>query len=135
MPSCRPSPWALSATRSSRRFARHREAWRAFDADCIRTDNVVAEQEGREVTEADEAAWSAANQFEEDAFDALVTLPPVTVAGMRAAIEYFAEFESDCIPGSTEKFLSALLKSPLLAVWPLALKHDGRRFTLAAVLF
>ena len=87
------------------------------------------------LTEAEEAAWSAANQFEEDAFDALVTLPPVTVAGMRAAIEYFAEFESDCIPGSTEKFLSALLKSPLLAVWPLALKHDGRRFTLAAVLF
>jgi hypothetical protein len=39
----------------------------------------------------------------------------MTVAGMRDAIEYFAEFEPDCIPGSIEKFLSALQKSPRLA--------------------
>jgi hypothetical protein len=94
---------------------RHKEAWRAFDTACSRTDNVVAEEEGREVTEADEAAWSASNAFEEEVFEALVTLPPETVAGMRAVIEYFVDFELDIIQGGPAKFLSALLQSPLLA--------------------
>jgi hypothetical protein len=90
-------------------------AWRAFGPACSRTDDVVARNEGREVTEADEAAYVAANAAEESAFEALITLPPVTVAGLRAAINYFAEFEADCIPGATDKFLTALLGSPVLA--------------------
>jgi hypothetical protein len=94
---------------------RHKGAWEAFGATCSRTDHVLAEQEGREVTEADEAAWRAANELEEDVFEALVTLPPVNVAGMRAVIEYFVDFELDCIPDGPSKFLSALLQSPLLA--------------------
>jgi hypothetical protein len=57
---------------------------------------------------------SAANELEEEVFVALVTLPPVTVAGMRAVIEYFVDFELDCIPDGPSKFLSALLQSPLL---------------------
>jgi hypothetical protein len=63
---------------------RHNAAWKAFGDTCPRTDNVVAESEGREVTEADEAAWSTANEAEEDAFEALITLPPVTLAGLRS---------------------------------------------------
>jgi hypothetical protein len=95
---------------------RHHEAWRAFDASCPFSDDVVAEREGREVTEADEAAYEAANETEERAFEALVTLPPVTLPGFRAAVHYFIEFETDCIPGATEKFLTALLASPLLSI-------------------
>jgi hypothetical protein len=95
---------------------RHHEAWRAFDAACPWTDDVVAKREGREVTEADEAAYEAANETEERAFEALVTLPPVTLPGFRAAVHYFLEFEIDCIPGATDKFLTTLLASPLLSI-------------------
>jgi hypothetical protein len=95
---------------------RHREAWRAFDAACSRTDNVVAEQEGRDVTDADEAAYDAANQSEVEAFDAFITLPPATVPGVRAAMTYFIEFETDLIPHAGERFVAALLKSPVLSI-------------------
>jgi hypothetical protein len=95
---------------------RHHEAWRAFGATCRRTDSVVARNEGREVTEADEAAWTAANDAEEEVFEALITLSPVTIPGLRAAVHYFIEFETECIPGATDKFLSALLASPLLSI-------------------
>jgi hypothetical protein len=95
---------------------RHHEAWRAFGATCSRTDNAVARDEGREVTEADQAAWTAANEAEKEAFEALITLSPVTKPALRAAVHYFIEFETECIPGSTDKFLSALLASPLLSI-------------------
>jgi hypothetical protein len=95
---------------------RHNEAWRAFGATCRRTDSVVARNEGREVTEADEAAWTTANEAEEEAFEALLTLPPVTMPGLRAAMHYFIEFETECIPRATDKFLTALLASPLLSI-------------------
>jgi hypothetical protein len=51
-----------------------------------------------------------------DAFDALITLPPAPVAGMRAALTYFIEFETDLIPDAGERFAAALLKSPVLSV-------------------
>jgi hypothetical protein len=66
------------------------------------------------VTEADEAAWSAANEVEEEAFKALINLPSATIAGMRAAIRYFVEFETDGIDGAPERFLTAMLASPVL---------------------
>jgi hypothetical protein len=95
---------------------RHNAAWKAFGDTCPRIDEVIARNEGREVTDADEAAYEAANQYEEDAFEALITLPPVTLPGFRAAVHYFIEFETDCIPGATDKFLAALLASPVLAI-------------------
>jgi hypothetical protein len=93
---------------------RHNAAWKAFGDTCPRTDNVVAESEGREVTEADEAAWSTANEAEEDAFEALITLPPVTLAGFRAAVHYFIAFDTEGIDGASDRFLAALLASPIL---------------------
>jgi hypothetical protein len=93
---------------------RHIETWRAF-GDSPRIDEVIAANEGREVTEADEAAYEAANQTEVDAFEALIALPPVTLAGMRAAMHYFIEFETDGIEGAPERFLTALLASPVLS--------------------
>jgi hypothetical protein len=40
----------------------------------------------------------------------------VTVAGMRAAIEYFIDFDQGCMSKARGAFLAAMLKSPLLAV-------------------
>jgi hypothetical protein len=39
----------------------------------------------------------------------------VTVAGMRAAIEYFIDFDQGCMSKARGAFLAAMLKSPLLA--------------------
>jgi hypothetical protein len=90
---------------------RHNDAWRAFGGTCRGIDGVVARNEGRQVTEA---AWSAANEVEEEAFEAFVNLPPATIAGMRAAMRYFIEFETDGIDGAPERFLTAMLASPVL---------------------
>jgi hypothetical protein len=95
---------------------RHNEAWRAFGDACPRVDDVVAENEGRKVTEADEAAYKAASAAEDDAFEDLLTLPPVTMPGLRAAVHYFLKFETESIPGATDRFLTALLASPLLSI-------------------
>ena len=49
-------------------IARHRELWQAFEAACHRTDSVLAEQQGREVTQDDEVT----NDAEEIALDKLL---------------------------------------------------------------
>jgi hypothetical protein len=95
---------------------RHNEAWHAFNAACLLTDEIVAKRVGREVTEADEAAWSAALQAEEDAFEALIALPPVTIPGFRAALNYFNGLDTDGIEGASGRLLTALLASPILAI-------------------
>jgi hypothetical protein len=95
---------------------RHNEAWRTFGDVCPRIDDVRARMEGREVTESDEVAWKAANDAEEDAFEAFITLPPITVAGMRAAMNYFIEFETDGIVDAPDRFLTTMLASPVLAI-------------------
>jgi hypothetical protein len=96
---------------------RHNEALRAFTAVCPRTDDVVAREEGREVTDEDEAAWAAASAAEEEAFEAFAAVSPVTRPGLRAAIHYFLEFDLHFLPaGSTDSFLTALLASPLLTI-------------------
>jgi hypothetical protein len=96
-------------------IALHREAARAFDAVIGLSDEVAAQNQGREVTEADEAAYVAAHEAEAEARAALVSTAPQTLAGMRAAIEYLAHVERGCVPESSGAFLTTLLKSPLLA--------------------
>ena len=95
---------------------RHNKAWRAFDNACPGVDNVIARREGREVTEADQAAFEAVNDAEEDAFEAFLTLSPATMPGLRAAVHYFLQLDTEGIPGATDKFLTALLASPLLSI-------------------
>jgi hypothetical protein len=90
---------------------------RAFTAECPRIDEVVARDEGREVTDEDAAAWAAASAAEEEAFEAFAAVSPVTMPGLRAAIHYFLEFDCHSLPpGSTDSFLTALLASPLLRI-------------------
>jgi hypothetical protein len=69
------------------------------------------------ITEEDEAAWAAALEIEQEAFEAFTTLPPVTMPGLRAAVHYLLKFDAQFMPeGSIDDFLTALLDSPLLAI-------------------
>jgi hypothetical protein len=91
---------------------RHRETLPAFEDALKRTDELVARNEGREVTQADLDADAAAGRAESDALDALLALPPVTPAGARAAIEYLTAHEGGY---HVEAYRPTLLESPLLA--------------------
>jgi hypothetical protein len=114
-PSC-PLRLSLPASKSILSSRRSSAITRRGAHSCPRIDECVAKNEGREITEADEAAWTAANEAEEEAFEALITLSPITMPGLRAAVHYFIEFEAKCISGATDKFLTALLASPLLSI-------------------
>jgi len=94
---------------------RHKTAWRAFSDACGLTDEVLAEEEGREVTEADEAAHEAAEEAERDAFYEAIGMAPVTAAGMRALLEYAIELEDGGGEVLWGDLGATLLKSPLLA--------------------
>lgn len=94
---------------------RHRTCFVTFCEAIERTDNVLADQEGRKVTEADHAAYRAASRIEADALDALLATEPRTKAGARAALEHLIEYDADCVPEACAAFLPALLKSPVLA--------------------
>jgi len=93
---------------------RHKTAWRAFSDACGLTDEVLAEEEGREVTEADEAAHNAAEEAERDAFYEAIGMAPVTVAGMRALLEYAIELEDGGGEVLWIDLGATLLKSPVL---------------------
>ena len=109
---------AITSTDDDPIFAaieRHKQLFRIFCDLSNRTDEVAAEEEGREVTEADEAALDAASEAEMGAADELVATPPVTVAGMRAAIEHLVRYDAGCEPVALGRFLATLLESPVLA--------------------
>jgi hypothetical protein len=57
---------------------RHKLAFDTFCATCSRTDDVLAQEQGREVTEADEAAYAAANDAEDEAIETLIQTAPTT---------------------------------------------------------
>ena len=94
---------------------RHKEAFRIFADACTLIDKVAARNDGRQITEADESAYDAASLAEEKALDGLFEKLPTTREGLRAAIEWLAEYDRGGIPETSGEFLAALLKSPLLA--------------------
>ncbi len=94
---------------------RHKAAERAFIRTCDLTDRVRAEQEGREVTEADEAAWDLARGVEEAAVQALIETAPTSKAGARAAIEWLAYYDRGYEFRHVGQFAMTPLLSPVLA--------------------
>ncbi|MGJ0535561.1 hypothetical protein [Methylocystis sp.] len=94
---------------------RHKAAERAFIRTCDLTDEARAEQEGREVTEADEAAWDSAREVEEAALQALIDTAPTSKAGARAAIDWLADYDRGCALRHVGQFAMTLLHSPVLA--------------------
>jgi hypothetical protein len=97
-------------------IARHQEAFRTLGDVCPRIDEVVAEREGREVTEADKAAYEAACAAEMRAGDVFINMTPRTAVGMHAAIEWFSYYQKGLLEEGVELFFDALLQSPVLSL-------------------
>lgn len=93
---------------------RHKAAWRGFMLTCDLADEVRAQQEGREVTEADTAAYEAASCNAAAAFEALIGTVPTSTAGARAAVAYLVEYDHGCVPQNSGRYLATLLRSPVL---------------------
>jgi hypothetical protein len=82
---------ALTAPSDDPVFAaieRHKAAYARFCDACGLADTIVAKNEGREVTDADEAEREAADTAEAEALEALLDCPLSTPAGSRAMLEY-----------------------------------------------
>lgn len=94
---------------------RHRNAWKAFEAVCQITDEILAKRQGRAVTQEDEDAYEAARAAEESDLDNLLATVPTTKAGARAAIEHLLGYERGCPPRAAGEFAATLLRSPVLA--------------------
>jgi hypothetical protein len=87
----------------------HRNAHRRFERAVEATDDTVAQQEARAVTDADEAEWDEAGAAEARALRRLVRTRPTTVEGLRALIGYSVSCFRD--HGWDEATLSQLLMS------------------------
>ena len=96
---------------------RHKQALAAFTEAIKRTDGVAARNEGREVTETEEAAEEATSATEQEAVGALLDTQPTTTKGLRALVSYVLEIERDLLSEDTPAYrcLEAILNSPLLA--------------------
>ena len=95
---------------------RHKVAWARLDVACRLTDTVAAEQEGRTISDADEAENSAANDDETAAFFAVISTVPQSKAGARALIEYVGRLDDlTAVDEALPTFLATLLRSTLIA--------------------
>ena len=93
---------------------RHKEAWQAFSAACDPTDEISADQEGRAITEDDEAAWDASEEAEREAFYEAIGTAPITVRGIQALLEYAIKIEAGGGEVLWADLGATLLKSPVL---------------------
>lgn len=94
---------------------RHKAALSAFEATCDLTDEVRADEQGREVAEADSLQHEAAGDAEIEALEALIETLPATKAGARAAIEWLAYYDRGYALSHVGQFAMTLLRSPVLA--------------------
>ena len=67
---------------------------------------------GREVTQADNQAFEAANVAEEEAIEALLETVPLTWLGVRCALAYLVEMQDGY---HLRDFIPTLLESPVFA--------------------
>jgi hypothetical protein len=95
---------------------RHEAAWTALGLLCSAIDEVAAAQKGREVAEIDRTAYAQASDVAEQTLDELLTTPPMTVEGLRAAIRYIIELDDGCLSEVARPFLLNVLNSRPLAV-------------------
>jgi hypothetical protein len=104
-------PMASSADPIFAAIERHKAAWRLFGETTMRTDQVRARQEGREVTEADETAYQVTMEAEDAAIDDIANCLPTTIAGVRALIEHAAAYADQDV---ATWMVEALLDAPAL---------------------
>jgi hypothetical protein len=67
----------------------------AFEGVCGLTDEALAEQQGRAVINANEAAYRQVIAAESDARETLAEMPPRSVAGLLAAMDHFREYAAE----------------------------------------
>ena len=90
---------------------RHKTAWTAFVETVDLLNNVEGEQEGSE----EEIRYMEANAAANDALEAFLATPPMTLAGLRAALEYVVEVDGGCMLDNGGRIAETLLRSPALA--------------------
>jgi hypothetical protein len=90
---------------------RHKTAWTAFVETVDSLNSVEGEQEGSE----EEIRYMEANAAANDALEAFLATPPMTLAGLRAALEYVVEVDSGCMLDNGGRIAATLLRSPALA--------------------
>ena len=90
---------------------RHKTAWIAFVGTVDLLDNVEGEQAGSD----EEIRYLEANAAANDALEAFLATPPMTLAGLRAALEYVVEVDSGCMLDNGGRIAETLLRSPALA--------------------
>jgi hypothetical protein len=92
-------------------IGRHKTAWTAFVETVDSLNNVEGEQGGSE----EEVRYMEANAAANDALEAFLATPPMTLAGLRAALEYVVEVDSGCMLDNGGRIAETLLRSPALA--------------------
>lgn len=92
---------------------RHKAAEARYCAACGLTDEAAAQNEDRVVTAEDHAEFTAASLDSDDAADAFLSTPPMTVAGVRAFLRHCIDEES--LYQDLGEALETLLRSPVLA--------------------
>ena len=94
---------------------RHRVASRDFVAASRLNDDVVADSEGRKITDEDQAELRRASAEEDDALNDLIHTSPETRAGAGAFLSYLVSISAELAPAQAACVFSALLRSPVLA--------------------
>jgi hypothetical protein len=109
---------AVAAAQCSNQMAKaialHRLAWDALGEACNRTDEVLAEREGRVVTQADELAYRAASDAEDAAQDRIFRTPISSLAEMSAFVAW-ATWLNDGGEDLSDRFLETMRRAPILA--------------------
>lgn len=103
---------ALSSDPICTAIACHEAANSRYLAACKLTDDIEAEDEGRAVTQADEAEYEAACVADASALLELLAMPPTTKAGARAGLDYFMSLDGGLY---LVAFAEALRDAPVLA--------------------
>jgi hypothetical protein len=94
---------------------RHKSAYEAREATSFAIDDQINNPEGRAVSEAEWDALERAHENENAAFDALLTAPPESAAGMRAIIAHLISIDDGRLSRKMSQLLALLLKSQVFA--------------------
>ena len=80
---------------------RHRAVWKLV-------------MDAMDVKDTDPRPYEEADKLYEEAIEALMATAPLTLAGAKAAIAYFVEWD-DGVDNDTSRYLETLLRSPVFA--------------------
>ena len=68
-----------------------------------------------DVRDTDPRPYEEADKLYDEALEALISTAPLTLAGAKAAIAYFGEWDREVLPDDSGRYLETLLRSPVFA--------------------